>query len=67
MAGELGLVVGDALDADDTLAGFEVQDLVNEGERVPVQIQASESQAGRPVFREDYSRYDPTIIEDDET
>lgn len=26
---------------------------------VPVQIQAGESEAGRPVFRDDYSRYDP--------
>lgn len=33
---ELGLVVGDALDAHDALAGFEMQDLVHESERVSV-------------------------------
>ena len=36
MTCELGLVVGNAFDANDPLAGLEVQDLVDESERVPV-------------------------------
>lgn len=36
VASELGLVVGDALDADDALARYEVQDLVDQSERVSV-------------------------------
>lgn len=36
MPGELGLVVGDALDADDPLPGLEVQHLVDQRERVSV-------------------------------
>ncbi len=39
--------------------GFTRVRFVSQNEAVPVQIQASESQAGRPVFRADYSRYDP--------
>lgn len=39
--------------------GFSRVRFLSQGEGVPVQIQASESRAGRPVFRADYSRYDP--------
>ncbi len=42
---------------------FERVRFVVEDVPVPVQIQAGESEAGRPVFRADYSRYDPEVVD----
>ena len=45
--------------------GFSRVRFLTQGEPVPVQIQASESPAGNLVFREDYSRFDPNLVENE--